>query len=136
MDIKEFAILLTIMLILDYIWLAIIQKDYISAKIQDINRTSEIPHPPLTFVAVYTLMALGLYYFVLDRREGKDTMRVVGEAMFLGLVIYTTFDFSMLNLVKKWTMYDAVKDLLWGTFMFGLSAYIYLLVVDTVKKSS
>ncbi len=125
-----------VMLILDYIWLGILQKDYISQKIQDLNRTTEIPHPPLTFVATYMLMAMGLYYFVLSRRSGKDRMKVVMESMFLGLVIYTTFDFSMLNLAAKWTMYDAIKDIMWGTFMFGLSAYLYLVIVDGVKKSS
>lgn len=135
MNIKELAIVLVIMGILDYIWLGVIQSDYITEKIRDINRTSDIPHPPLTFVAVYLLMASALWYFVLSKYKGdkKDT---VVTAMFLGLVIYTTFDFSMLNLVAKWTMQDAIKDILWGTAMFGITAFIYTVIIDGMKKSS
>jgi uncharacterized membrane protein len=136
MDAKELALVLLIMGVLDYIWLGILQADYITEKIRDLNRTSEIPHPPLTFVAVYLLMAGALWYFVLSNRGKKDKTTLIMEALFLGLAIYTTFDFSMLNLVVKWTMYDAIKDIMWGTFMFGLTAFIYLTVMDTMKKSS
>ena len=132
-DDRNLAIILIIMGILDYLWLGVIQRSYVRSKIEDINRTADIPHPPLTFVATYLLMAGCLYWFVL-RDKGKTKEVVVLEAMFLGLVIYTTFDFSMLNLVQKWTMRDALKDIAWGTFMFGATAYLYNTIVTTLDK--
>ena len=133
-DIRNLIIILVIMGILDYIWLGIIQSEYISAKIADINRTSYIEHPPITFATTYLLMGAGLYYFVL-RHEEKSAKELILEAMFLGLVIYTTFDFSMLNLVRRWTMYDALKDIAWGTFMFGATAAVYLGISGAIKSS-
>ena len=121
--------------LLDYIWLGHLQKPWVDRKIRELNPGTPLEHPAWTFVAVYLLMAGALYYFVVARAGGKSTKRVIAEAALLGAAIYTTFDFTMINLTAKWTMRDALMDIAWGTSMFALTASLALQVSGRVKSS-
>ncbi len=127
-DTKEFVAILAIMGVLDFLYLGVLRKDYIARKIAEMNGKPNIHHPILSFLIAYGLMAMGLYYFVMKRRRLRTTGEVVAEAAFLGMLVYGVFDMSMLNLVEKWTVMDAVQDMAWGTFMFALTAYLTILI--------
>lgn len=116
---------LLVMGLLDYVWLGHIQRPWVQRKIAELNPSGEdLEHPAWTFLSVYLLMAGALYYFVIAKSKDKSAKQVIGEAALLGLAIYTTFDFTMLNLTSRWTMRDALMDIVWGTSMFALSAYL------------
>ncbi len=108
--------------VLDYLWLGHIQRPWVQRKIAELNSGRPLDHQAWTFIAVYLLMAGSLYYFVLSNAHIKSTKQVALEAGLLGLAIYTTFDFTMINLTMQWTMRDALMDIAWGTLMFMVTA--------------
>ena len=126
-----FLAVLLIMGLLDYVWLGHVQRPWVRRKIAELNSGAEIDHQAWTFLAVYLLMAGALYRFVVSKAGQKPLAEVAAEAAFLGLAIYTTFDFTMLNLTSKWTMGDALMDIAWGTSMFAVTA---VLAVKLTRK--
>lgn len=129
--IKTWILVLVSMLLLDFIWLFLIQKKYLNEVIERINPTDtlkkNLTHPLWTFVVVYLLMSLALTYFVLGDKN-KSATRMYVETILLALTIYATFDFSMMNLSGGWTLYDAIKDISWGLILFTLSTFIVIQV--------
>jgi len=130
-DIKTWILVLVSMLILDYLWLFLIQKKYLNEIIERINPTDtlkkNLTHPLWSFIVVYLLMSLALTYFVLGDKN-KSVMRMYLETILLALTIYATFDFTMMNLSGGWTLYDAIKDITWGLTLFTLSTFVVIQV--------
>jgi uncharacterized membrane protein len=136
-DIKTWLLVLICFLVLDGIWLGIIQKPYLNMVIDRINPTqslrNSLKHPIWSFILIYLLMSLSLTYFVLDDKRGEKTgdktkskKQMYLEAFLLGMTIYATFDFTALNLTGGWTVYDAFKDVAWGIFVFTMTTIIVL----------
>jgi uncharacterized membrane protein len=117
---KDFAAVLLTMLVMDGLWLGVIQKDYVSRKIREINGSQPLAHPAWTFALAYLLMASALYLFcVKDRRP-------LWQAAFLGLTVYGVFDLTMHNLVARWGLSDVFMDMAWGVTVFTVSAWVGL----------
>jgi uncharacterized membrane protein len=129
LDIKIWLIVLLCFLILDGIWLGVIQKGYLKMVIDRLNPTeslkNSLQHPIWSFAIVYLLMTLSLTYFVLNDKN-KSKKQIYLEAFLLGLTIYATFDFTMLNLTGGWTVYDAFKDTTWGVVVFITTTFVVL----------
>jgi uncharacterized membrane protein len=134
-DIKIWILVLVCFLLLDGIWLGIIQKNYFSMVMDRINPTESLKknlkHPIWSLIIIYLLMSLSLTYFVLDdkidhKTETKSKKQMYLEAFLLGMTIYATFDFTVLNLTGGWTLYDAFKDVAWGIFVFTITTVIVL----------
>ena len=127
--IKTWILVLVSMLILDYLWLFLIQKKYLNEIIERINPTDtlkkNLTHPLWSFIVVYLLMSLALTYFVLNDKN-KSSTRMYLETILLALTIYATFDFTMMNLSGGWTLYDAIKDITWGLTLFTLSTFVVI----------
>ena len=129
LDIKIWIIVLLCFLLLDGIWLGIIQKGYLQMVINRLNPTESLKnslrHPLWSFVIVYLLMTISLTYFVLNDKT-KSKKQIYLEAFLLAITIYATFDFTMLNLAGGWTVYDAIKDIIWGIVVFMTSTFVVL----------
>jgi len=116
---KLLMILVTgiIMLLIDLPYLMII-KDYFNKLIKDIQGTP-IKLDLLASVLCYTLMSIGLWYFIL--RENREVI----DAFILGIVIYGVYEATSKALLKKWDWKTVLLDTLWGGVLFGLTTYIY-----------
>lgn len=132
-SVKTYIIILFTMLVLDGIYLGIIQKDYLAAKIKEINQDKIVQHPLWSIVITYLAMAFALYYFVLKDLEDKEQSQIFYETVLLAAVIYIVFDFSMLNLVSNWTSTDAFKDILWGVMLFSLTTFITINLIKILE---
>lgn len=127
-----------VMIIIDAIYLRVIQYDYLQSmlsKLNPIDVLKKMKFPLWTFIVVYLLMSFALYYFVLANYKQKSKKQLFFEIVLLALTIYVTFDFSMLNLVGNWTMKDAVKDIMWGVTLFLLTSIITLVCYNYLKES-
>jgi uncharacterized membrane protein len=128
--------LFIVMIIIDAIYLRIIQYDYLQGMLKKLNPIEvlrSMKFPLWTFIIVYLLMSFALYYFVLRDYKSKSNKQLFLEILLLALVIYVTFDFSMLNLVGNWTMRDAIQDIGWGVTLFFLTSIITLLCYNYLK---
>jgi len=124
-DIVTWIVVLISMISLDALWLGVIQRKYLKEIIKRLNPTKNVTHPLWSFAVVYLLMSLALTYFVLSDRK-KSSMQMYLETILLALAIYATFDFSMMNLTGGWTLYDALKDISWGLFVFTMTTFVVI----------
>jgi uncharacterized membrane protein len=52
----------------------------------------------------------------------------IGWGAFIGLAIYTTYDFTNLSFVKGWPLWISLLDVSWGTLQGTLAGiYVYYL---------
>jgi uncharacterized membrane protein len=71
---------------------------------------------------VYVLMAIGLYFFVVDSAsEWKDA---AWKGTLLGLVVYGTYDWTNYATLKYYTPQFAIRDMIWGGALFGITAAV------------
>lgn len=77
----------------------------------------------------YTLLIIGLYWFVIKENRG------LLDAFILGFVIYGVFEGTTKALLKDWDYTTMVIDTLWGgTLMVLTTSIVYSLRDTTVFK--
>ena len=118
----DILIIAFVMLILDFIYLNITNSHFNSVvkKIQG----KEIQFKYLPAVLAYTLMVLGLYYFIINKKGNYI------DGFILGLVIYGVFDMTNAVLFDKWDYKTILLDTSWGAILFALITCIY----NNIKK--
>ncbi len=107
---------------LDGVWLGIIAKEFNRKHLGHLMRDKFQVLPAVLFYLVY---AAGLLYFVINPGfEHKGITKLVLSGAFLGMIAYSTFDLTSLAAFKDWSVKLTVIDILWGTLMSGLTAFL------------
>ena len=121
---KREILALTILLVLDLIWIGV----YMSGRYRDmIPNIQGSKMTVVTGYAVisYALMAIGLLLFVLPRVRSEHCFRdSLLYGFTFGVVLYGVYDFTAAAVLKNWNMSLAVQDILWGGFVYATAAYI------------
>ncbi len=116
--IKDLLIIIITLILIDSIWLYIINKKY-AEQIESIqNEPMKINY--LSAILVYILLAYGLYYF--NKNELVLNKRIQNGVV-LGLVSYGVYDFTNGAIFNKWDFRIATLDTLWGGILLGTTAY-------------
>jgi uncharacterized membrane protein len=114
----------SILLVLDGIWVyTFMRNKYITQikKIQGSDLKANLGYA----VLAYMLMVVGLNIFVLPRiRKGHELVDSLLYGAGFGAVLYGVYDFTAAAVLKDWDMGLALLDILWGSFVFFISAYI------------
>jgi uncharacterized membrane protein len=113
---KEILISGVALLGLDAVYITLTKKlwDIQIASVQRVSMQVRI----LGAIVCYTLLILGLYFFILR------THRPIMEAFLLGILIYGVFDSTNYAIFKKWDWKIASMDTLWGGTVFALTTFI------------
>lgn len=69
-------------------------------------------------VLCYISLISGLYYFIIKERRSYI------DAAFLGLFVYSVFEFTNKAIFKNWKWSAVIIDSLWGGILFGLTTYL------------
>ncbi len=123
--IRPFGVGLVVLLVLDFVWLGLLMAGFYRRGLGHIARTAEdgslSPVWPAA-VPVYLLIVAGLLLFALAR-PGAHTVggAAVAGALF-GLIAYGIYDFTNLSTLRDYPLQLAVVDILWGTFLCGMTA--------------
>jgi len=119
-------------IILDYIWLAQIAKNFYLTKLADhvsIKDGALVPYLP-AIPLVYLVAVIGIWVFVLSR------VTTLGEAFMygsiLGFVMYAFYDFTNLATLKDYPWSLTIVDMLWGTILVGTVTAIMFIVKNAV----
>jgi uncharacterized membrane protein len=75
-------------------------------------------------VICYILLAFGLYYFVISKKNTS-----ILDAFLLGLVIYGVFDSTNFVMFKKWDWRVMVIDGIWGGVLFSIVYSVFLKLI-------
>lgn len=118
----DYLLTMLIMIGLDGIWLGVLAKDFNKKHLGHLMRDKFMIAPAILFYLIY---AAGLVYFVINPGfESKNLMKTVLSGALLGMIAYSTFDLTSLAVFKDWLVKLALIDILWGTFMSGLTAFL------------
>lgn len=120
----DYLLTVLIMLGLDSIWLGVIAKEFNKKHLGHLMRDKFLWLPAALFYLIY---AAGLTYFVINPGvESKNLLKTVLSGAFLGMIAYSTFDLTSLAAFKDWSVKLTVIDILWGSFMSGVTALIII----------
>ena len=114
-------------LVLDFLWLGFVVKDFNLGQLSLIGRIENGKFDLLMWPAglAYLLMALSVALFSAPRAAVSGSGF---EAFFwgaaLGLVIYGVFDMTNLAILKNYPVLFAAADMAWGTFLYGLVTWL------------
>jgi len=126
-DARNYVISLVIFLAIDMVWLTVIAK---SLYAQHLGYLMAPKAKLLAAVLFYLLFVLGLQFFVLNPALAAGSWKTALFAgMFFGLVTYATYDLTNLATVKDWPVLITVLDLVWGSFVSGMTAFLSFLVI-------
>ena len=130
---KTYFFSLVSFLVLDFIWLGIIVKDFNLHQLREIGRieNGEFKLSYVPAVLTYLLMALGVTLFVLPKISVEDSLWTTFMwGALLGFVVYGVFDMTNLAILKNYPVAFIFMDMGWGTLMFGLVSVITRVLVN------
>jgi uncharacterized membrane protein len=118
-----------IFILLDFLWLAVIASAWYRQTLGFLAQLDpqgkiifNIPFGLIAQVAIsLALSAVIMLALHIDNR----LIVAIGWGAFIGLAIYTTYDFTNLSFVKGWPLWISVLDVCWGTLQ-GLLAGVYV----------
>jgi uncharacterized membrane protein len=120
MIIKQFLIMALAMLMLDALWLTLRFK-YHNALFKAVQH-SEVEMRIIPAALIYLVIpAAVLYFAVLPSKSPKEA--AINGAL-LGASIYSVYDLTNLATLKGWTIEMTITDILWGTTVCTLGAFI------------
>lgn len=104
-----------------------LMKDYFQKQIKDVQGSAI----QLNFVGAlltYIFLIFGLDYFIISKN------RSVYDAFLLGIVIYATYEFTNLSLLKNWRVLTTILDTTWGGILFALTTFLVYKIKSIFPK--
>ena len=120
-----FLVVVPAFLLLDFLWLGVLMKNFYSAELGDLARRSGDSMSPRwgAAILVYVLIPAGLVAFARPAMGADASIwRAVAWGAAYGLVVYGVYDLTNLAVLEKWTVRMTVIDLAWGCTICGLCA--------------
>ena len=109
-------------LILDFIWLGFVAKDFYARQLSLYLTDNVIWSSALIF---YIIFNIGLLIFVIMPSIEKNSyLTLVLYAILYGLVTFATYDLTNLATVKEWPLIVSLIDMTWGMFVAFSSASV------------
>jgi uncharacterized membrane protein len=123
--IEHYLVAAVLFVVIDAGWLTFIKKTY-----EKLIGDWLLKKPDILAAAIfYALYILGLIIFVIDPALSRKSLTyAIGHGALLGLVMYSTYEFTNKATLKKWTYKLLLPDLAWGTFITAaVSSITYLI---------
>jgi len=120
-------------LVIDFIWLGFVAKNYYFSQLGDLLRTPF--NLPAAFV-FYALFVVGLLYFaVLPGLASHSFLRTLFLGALFGFFTYATYDLTNLATLKNWPLALTFVDILWGTVLSAsVSAVVYYVATHFLPR--
>lgn len=116
--IKKPIILAIIILLLDSIYLTVLNKQFMN-QIKLIQNNDNVIINKYSALICYSILVFGLYHFIIKEKKNPN------EAFILGFVIYSVFDSTTVAIFKDWSYKLAIIDSIWGGILFYTTTKIY-----------
>ena len=118
-----YFIALVVFLIIDSFWLGLIARRLYRSQIGFLLKDKF----NLKAAGVFYLFYLaGLVFFVITPAESLTFALLAG--LFFGFITYATYDITNLATIKDWPVKLTAIDLVWGSFIAGITSLITFLL--------
>jgi uncharacterized membrane protein len=129
-ELKLYACLLPIFLLVDLAWVGWLMKDFYSEQFGEMARRSQGALSPRWGAAIltYLLIPLGLVLFIPPRATGTDLGEYLFWGALYGAILYGVYDLTNRAVLENFSLKMTLVDLGWGTFICMLmSGVLYYL---------
>lgn len=119
---KSFGLSLVAFLILDFIWLGFVMKDFNMRALAEIGRFKNDTFDVLYIPALlaYMFMSLAVAFFVMPRLGAEASLlQAFLWGAVMGLIVYGVFDMTNMAILKSYPLHFVLADMAWGCFVFG-----------------
>jgi len=128
---KNYLITFIIFLVIDFIWLGAVAKNLYRDQLGFLMKEN---FNMVAAFAFYILFTAGIVFFVLNRAVAISSWQyALFAGMFFGLITYSTYDLTNLATLKDWPLTITIIDLIWGTFLGGITSLLSYFVVNYFK---
>lgn len=123
----QYAVGLTVFLVLDLLWLGVVADDLYADQLGDLMAEE----PDVLAAAVfYLLFVAGLVFFVVHPAvEAGSIRRALLTGAFFGLVTYAAWDLTNLAVLRDFPAALVAIDLAWGSVLAGTTGAVTTAVV-------
>lgn len=126
--IGHYLTLAAIFVAIDSVWLGLIANKLYKSHIGGLLK--EKPNF-VAAAAFYLLYIAGLQIFALEPALERESLAyAMTRGALLGLLMYATYDLTNLSTLKNWPVKITIIDMLWGTFITGLTVTLAYLVLS------
>jgi len=126
MKLYELLITSIVFISLDSVYLTL-SKDYFKAQIKRVQG-SPLEMNIAGLLLCYTFLVFGFHYFVIEKRMS------LMDAFWLGILIYSVYEFTNYALLTNWSFLTVIIDTLWGGVLFFVSAFIITRVRQMINN--
>lgn len=115
---------------LDLLWLSFAAKRFYFDRLGPLLLDKPLIGPAVAFYALYVT---GIVYFAVApaMKSGSAATALINGALF-GFFAYATYDLSNYATLKNWSLTVSLVDIVWGTALTGLSAWLGYLLLKTI----
>ena len=128
-NIRKYILATIILLVLDFVWIGTFMGQRYKQMVKKIQGGKAMKVKLYSAFLAYALMVVGLNVFVVPNiRKGKELEDSLKYGFTFGMVVYGVYDFTAGAVLENWDMKLALVDILWGGFVYFISAYISSMV--------
>lgn len=126
-DVRNYLIILGVFLAIDAVWLMVIAKKLYA---QHLGYLMAATPNLLAALIFYLLFAVGLQVFIVyPALTAGHWAAALLPGLLFGLITYATYDLTNLATVRDWPVLITVIDLLWGSFVSGVTSLVSYLIL-------
>lgn len=126
MKLYELLITSLVFISLDSVYLSL-SKGYFQAQIKRVQG-SPLEMNIAGLLLCYTFLVFGFHYFVIEKNIS------LMDAFWLGILIYSVYEFTNYALFKNWSLITVIMDTLWGGVLFVSAAFIITRVRQLLRN--
>lgn len=119
---NDYIKFLVYIIILDYIWLSIPSNKEVNKTLYETIQRSPLQVNITSMSLFYVFAPLAFIYFIKPVSKTKKEAFYAGCLM--GFLMYMTYDLTNKTLFTDFTWRYAIKDVVWGTILFGTISYL------------
>lgn len=108
------------LIILDFIWLGIITKDFIISQLGGLVRVENgaIKLNIYAGLLVWFLISVGIFLFVVNPYDSLPKVALMG--VIFGFVMYGVYDLTNLTYINNYPLRLTFVDIVWGSILCGI----------------
>ncbi|ADO77418.1 DUF2177 family protein [Halanaerobium praevalens] len=128
---KSYLITIIVFFAIDIVWLEFLAKDLYQEQLGFLLKDN---FNAVAAFAFYLFFIAGMLFFVINRAvELSSWQYALFVGAFFGFITYSTYDMTNLATVKDWPVLITVIDIVWGSFLCGITSLVSYLLINYFK---